>query len=87
MGGISIKERLEGLDEATKTYSYSIIEGPIPAKDYLATVTVSDAGSGRTQISWSCTFEPEGAPEADLVKLFEGIYQGGIAAAEKAVAG
>ncbi len=85
MGGIVLKERLEGLDGAAKTYSYSIIEGPIPATGYVAKVAVSDAGSGKTKISWSCNFEANGAPEADLVQLFQGIYQGGIKAVEKAL--
>ena len=85
MGGISIKERLESLDDEAKTYSYAIIEGPIPATGYLATVQLSEAGPGRTKVLWTSEFEPNGAPVEDLVKLFEGIYQGGIKAAEKAV--
>ncbi len=40
---------------------------------------------GKTKIAWSCDFEPNGAPEADLVQLFQGIYQGGIKAVEKAL--
>ncbi len=85
MGGISIQERLEKLDADNKTYSYAIIGGPIPATGYLAKVVVSDAGAGRTKIVWTSEFEPNGATEEDLVKLFEGIYQGGIKAVEKAV--
>lgn len=83
MSGLTIKERLETLDAAAMTYSYSIIEGPLPATGYLATVEVSDAGNGRTRVVWSSKFEPAGAPESDLVALFEGIYRGGIQAVEK----
>ncbi len=85
MGGLTIKERLESVDPTAKTYSYAIIEGPIPATGYLATVVISDAGQGKTKILWTSEFEPNGAPEADLVQLFEGIYAGGIKAAEKKV--
>ncbi len=85
MGGISLKERLESLDGDAKTYSYSIVEGPIPATGYVATVVISDAGAGKTRVEWSCEFEPNGAPEADLIQLFEGIYRGGIQAVEKAL--
>jgi len=77
-GGIVVKERLEALDHDGKTYSYSIVEAPLPATDYLATVTVHEAGPGRTKIVWTSEFEPDGAPEADLVGLFESIYKGGI---------
>jgi carbon monoxide dehydrogenase subunit G len=86
MGGLVIKERLESIDAASRKYSYAIIEGPVPATGYLATVQISDAGSGKTTVLWTSEFEPAGAPEEDLVKLFEGVYQGGIQAAEKAVA-
>ncbi len=86
MGGdIVIVERLESLDEAVKTYTYSIIEAPLPAKGYLAKVVVSEPQPGRTKILWTSEFEPDGAPEADLIGLFEGIYKGGIQAIEKAV--
>lgn len=83
MMGLTIKERLEALDADAKSYSYAITEGPLPATGYLATVEVADAGDGRTCIVWSCNFEPAGAPEADLVALFEGIYRGGIQSVAK----
>lgn len=83
MGGISIKERLEHLDDAGRTFRYSIIEGPVPARDYLATVTVHEAGPDRARIVWGSRFEPQGAPEADLIGLFEGVYKGGISALRK----
>jgi carbon monoxide dehydrogenase subunit G len=85
MGGITIKERLESLDPAARTYSYSIIAGPIPVTGYLANVAVSDAGAGKTKIVWTSDFEANGAPEADMAQLFQGIYQGGIKAVEKKV--
>jgi len=86
MTGLTIKERLEAMDEGAKTFSYSIIEGPLPATDYLATVEIGDAGAGQTRILWTSDFVPAGAPEADLVALFEGIYRGGIKAVRKVAA-
>jgi carbon monoxide dehydrogenase subunit G len=85
MGPVALKERLEHLDEATRTFSYSIIEGPIPATGYLATVTVSEAGPGRARIVWGSRFEPNGASVADLTGLFEGIYKGGISSLRKSL--
>jgi hypothetical protein len=86
MTGLTIKERLEALDESARTFSYSIIEGPLPATDYLATVEIGDAGAGQTRILWTSDFVPAGASEADLVALFEGIYRGGIKAVAKMAA-
>lgn len=86
MGGISLKERLEHLDDVDRTFRYSIIEGPVPVRAYLATVKVAEAGPDRARITWGSRFEPQGASEADLVGLFEGVYKGGIAGLRKALA-
>jgi len=86
MGPIEIKERLEKLDEAKRSFSYAIVGGPVPVENYLSTMTISEAGPKRARITWSATFTAKGAPEADCVKLFEGVYKGGIAGLRKAVA-
>jgi carbon monoxide dehydrogenase subunit G len=85
--GIVIKERLESLDGKNYTFSYSIVEGPIPFTDYLAKVELSPAGAGRTKIHWSGSFEPAGVPEETLKQLVETIYRGLIGGLKKAVAG
>lgn len=82
--GIVIKERLESLDGNNYTFSYSIVEGPIPFTNYLATVVLDTAGPGRTRINWSGNFEPAGVPEDMLKQLVEGIYRQLIAGVKKA---
>ncbi|MFT4561955.1 MAG: hypothetical protein ACI9BW_001698 [Gammaproteobacteria bacterium] len=78
-GGGEVIERLESHDDGARVFSYRIInESPLPVADYLSTVKVSDAGSGSTIVEWSSTFEAAGAPEADVVKLIEGVYKGGV---------
>lgn len=77
-GGGEIIERLESQDDGARTFSYAIInDSPLPVKNYVSTVKISgDAGS--TTVDWSSTFEAAGAPEADVIKLIEGVYKGGI---------
>lgn len=82
--GVVIQERLEGLDGTAYTFSYSMLEGPIPFKNYLAHVKLSDAGPNRTKITWAGTFEPAGMPAEQLEQLVEGIYRGLIAGVKKA---
>ncbi|MDA0824112.1 MAG: SRPBCC family protein [Proteobacteria bacterium] len=78
-GGGEIIERLESHDDGARVFSYAIINDcPLPVANYLSTVKVSDAGSGSTTVNWSSTFEAVGAPEADVVKLIQGVYKGGI---------
>lgn len=85
LGDVTIRERFEKLDEAKRSLSYSLVDGPVPAKDYLATIEVGEAGPARTRVVWSSTFEPAGATDEQLTRLFEGIYQQGIAGLRKAV--
>lgn len=77
-GAPAIVERLESLDDATKSFSYSIVEGPLPLDDYLSTLKVSDRGADRCEVEWRSTFEPKGAPEEQVVGLIRGVYEGGI---------
>ena len=84
--GIVIKERLESLDGKNYTFSYSIVEGPIPFTNYLAHVELTPSGPSRTKINWSGSFEPAGVPEDTLRQLVETIYRGLIAGIKKAAA-
>lgn len=73
-GGPPIVEKLEKLDDQAKALSYSIVTAPLPLKDYFATVEVTDLGSGQCEVKWYSTFEPTDAPEAEVIKIVEGVY-------------
>lgn len=77
-GGVVV-ERLETFDNAGKTYSYSILQAPFPATDYLATIRVEAQGQG-AKVTWSGRFKAKGVSEEEVVALFSGIYQGGLEA-------
>jgi len=77
MGPEPIVERLEELDEDAKKVVYSIQQGPLPVKDYVSTMQLSEAGDGRSKLTWSSTFEPVG-DEAMATQIVTGIYDGGI---------
>ena len=77
--GAVVVERLEGFDNAAKTYSYSIEQAPFPATDYLATLRVEAQGQG-TRVTWSGRFTANGVTDAEVEALFNGIYQGGLEA-------
>lgn len=85
MRGAQIVERLEELDQATYTTSYSIVSAPLPLRAYQAWIALSDAGSGSTAIRWWGTFEPDGTDEQSASDLVGGIYRAGIAGIKKAV--
>jgi Polyketide cyclase / dehydrase and lipid transport len=78
-GGGAIVERLESKDDKSRTYAYTILEGPLPVAKYNSTLHVSENEDGRTcTVEWSSEFEPSGAPESDAVKAIRGIYEAGF---------
>ncbi len=78
-GGGTVTERLEALDDAGKTYSYSIVTSPLPVANHTATLRLRETadGSGCT-VEWQSDFQPAGAPEGDAVAAIQGVYQAGL---------
>lgn len=76
--GARILERLESLDDSSRTLSYSIVESPLPMEEYISTMRVRELGPDRCELQWSCTFEPTEAPESELRQIIEGIYDMGF---------
>jgi uncharacterized protein YndB with AHSA1/START domain len=78
-GGGSIVERLEGKDDKKRTYSYSVLQGPLPVAGYKATLHVEENRDGKScTVEWSSAFEPAGASEPEAVKVIRGIYEAGF---------
>jgi Polyketide cyclase / dehydrase and lipid transport len=76
-GGGTIVEKLEKRDDAAHSYTYSIVEGPLPVANYMSTISVAAAGTGST-ITWSGKYDAKGASDADAKKAIDGVYQGGV---------
>jgi len=77
VGGGVVRERLERSDDSGRTYTYTILESPLPVANYTATIHVTGEGDDCT-VEWSSEFNPSGAPENDAVKVIEGIYKAGF---------
>ena len=75
-GGGTIVEEQVARDDASRTYTYAIMESPLPVDNYQSTIHVIEDGG--TVIAWEGTFDAKGAPDADAVAVIEGIYQGGL---------
>ncbi|MET0613484.1 MAG: SRPBCC family protein [Pseudomonas caspiana] len=78
--GAVIVEKLQTFDEANRTYSYSIVQGPFPVTNYLATLVVAAAGDQETIVTWSGSFTPDGISDAEAEALFQEVYEGGLGA-------
>lgn len=76
-GGGEIVEEQIGHDDGKRSYSYSIVSGPLPVANYRATLTVKEEQDGSATVEWSGDFDPVG-PENDAVKVIQGVYQAGL---------
>lgn len=83
-GGGTIKEEQVSRDDKVMSYTYTILEGPLPVSDYKSTLAVAPEGSG-SKVTWSGTFNAKGAPDTVAKDAIQGIYDSGLKAlAEKA---
>ncbi|CAA2101556.1 hypothetical protein MBUL_01235 [Methylobacterium bullatum] len=83
-GGGAIVESQTARDDTAMSYTYAIVESPLPVSDYSSTLAVSPKGSGST-VTWTGTFKAKGVPDTVATDAITGIYVSGLAAiAEKA---
>ena len=75
-GGGEVVERLDNWDDAKRTYTYSILSGPLPVSDYHSTLSVLPDGKG-SALSWHGTYQAKGTSDAEAQKLIDSIYQDG----------
>lgn len=77
-GGAEIVERLESHDDAGMSYSYVIVEGPLPVANYRSTLRVRDNGDGTSTVEWSGDFDAAGTTDSDADETIAGVYQAGL---------
>jgi len=67
-----IKEELTILDNEKMHLQYIITSGPFPVEGYVGDVTVKTINDTSCEVSWTSSFTVKGAPEADMIGLFDG---------------
>jgi len=89
--GPSFTEELLAFNEKAHSYTYRIVESPLPITDYKSTFVVKAGKGGMTTVTWTGSFKrknvsdtpPEAESDAGVTKLIEGVYDGGLANAKK----
>jgi hypothetical protein len=76
--GGSIKEKL--LESDDSSYSYEIIESPLPVKNYQGKFWIEEdeRSPDRTTIHWDATFDANGASDDDATKKISDIFFSGL---------
>ncbi len=79
-GGGELREKLLALSDQEFSCSYSILEAPMPLKNYLATFRLLPVtAGGQTFMEWSAFFDlTDAAAEAETVETVHGVFAGGI---------
>ena len=78
MGGGTIEEKLEEIDEHERLYTYSILSSPLPVANYTATLRVREAESGGCMVEWSSEFDASGATENTAIEQISQVYEAGF---------
>ncbi|MGZ3322684.1 MAG: SRPBCC family protein [Xanthobacteraceae bacterium] len=75
-GGGTVVEALENWDDANRSYTYTILSGPLPVANYHSTISVADDPKG-SALKWMGTYDAKGASDADAKKTMDGVYEAG----------
>lgn len=80
---LTLKDGGKILEKITKTsknsYSYEIIESPLPVKNYKASFAAKADSLGTTDLTWTAQFDPaKGKSEAEAVAVIKGIFDAGL---------
>jgi hypothetical protein len=77
-GGVLVERRVQYSEEGM-SYSYEILESPLPVADYEATLAVMDGPEG-SMVTWSGEFDAKDASDATALETIDDIYGAGLAA-------
>jgi len=80
---LTLKDGGQILEKITKTgpntYSYDIIDSPLPVKNYSATLTAKVDSLGTTDLVWTAKFDPaKGKTAAEAEAVIAGIFDAGL---------
>lgn len=83
--GDMIREQLLGLSDYDMFCTYSMLEGPMPLSDYVATLRLTPVTDGsRCFAEWSAEFSCDPKDESDLVAgIGTNVFQGGFDALKR----
>jgi hypothetical protein len=80
--GSELRERLLTLSDLEQTFSYCLLDTPIPLFNYVAHVRLAPVTDGnRTFWEWRCSFSTRKGEEGEMTRMVgEDIYDAGFAA-------
>ncbi|HEY1830339.1 MAG TPA: SRPBCC family protein [Acidimicrobiales bacterium] len=77
MFGMEIRERLVSRNDATRTITYSVVDG-VPIDSHTASITVEPEGDG-SKVTWAYAVTPD-----EMAPIFGDTYKAALASLESA---
>jgi hypothetical protein len=75
-GAVFLEDVTEHSDDAM-TYSYAVVESPLPVTGFSSTVSVQADGDG-ARATWAADFEVVGASPIEIEEMVRGLYGVGL---------
>jgi len=87
--GSELREQLLALSDLEQTFSYCLLDTPIPMFNYVATLRLTPVTDGdHTFLEWTAEFDCPPERETELVNnIGGGVFQGGFDALKRAFGG
>lgn len=77
--GGTIKEKLLAMDDASRSFQYSILEGVLPVADYTSTLIVQTDGADKSTVTWSGAFKHgDKADDKTATDTIASVYTAGL---------
>jgi len=92
--GTKVQEKLIAYDPWNMSVGYTYVGGQVAATDYFPTITVSDAGGGKSKVVWKARFKriaywtddpPAGQDDATPLATLNKVYPMGLASLKKII--
>ncbi|HYD68378.1 SRPBCC family protein [Azospirillum sp.] len=78
-GDAVIRERLLARCDDARCYQYALLDGPLPVRDYTATLRVVGTGSDSARIDWTARFTvPDDARPDEVATLMGEVFAAGL---------
>jgi len=75
--GGKVKEKLESLDNDKYQLTYTILDSPLPIKDYTGTIQVNSIDDSTSEFIWSSSFNAADEVAGDMKEALSGLYKVG----------
>lgn len=74
-----LREQLLQMDDGAHSYTYSILESPLPVSGYVSTLGVLEGDAlDMATVVWASQFAAEGMSEQEASAVIAGIYEAGL---------